>query len=67
MWFSAIAKLRQRQTTQAVVGAKGHDYDLWGVFSQCRGDARTASGGCFSRDAGIDDVIIELLLLQASA
>jgi hypothetical protein len=38
-----------------------------GECLQRRVDARAAAAGGFSRDAGIDDAIIELLLLQALA
>jgi ABC-type multidrug transport system fused ATPase/permease subunit len=59
-------QLCHRQATQAVVGAESDDHHLRRVLVQRRGDACAAAGGCFSRDAGIDDAIIELFLLQAS-
>ena len=52
------------QAAQAVIAAQCDDDDGRGMFRQRGIDARNSATRCFSRDAGIDDAIIQLLLVQ---
>ena len=53
-----------RQATQTVVTAQGDDDDLRGLSGECAGQSGATTAQGFPRDAGVDDLIIELFLLQ---
>jgi hypothetical protein len=60
-----VAHLRHRQPAQAVVGAEGDDHHCGECLASAASMRVRPPAGGFSRDAGIDDAIIELLFLQA--